>query len=48
MKRILSTALGLAAALILPAQNPIIRTSYTPDPAPYVHGDMVYLFVDHD
>ncbi len=30
------------------AQNPIIQTSFTPDPAPYVHGDTVYLFVDHD
>lgn len=30
------------------AQNPIIQTKYTSDPAPYVHGDTVYLFVDHD
>lgn len=30
------------------AQNPIISTVFTPDPAPYVHGDKVYLFVDHD
>lgn len=30
------------------AQNPIIQTSYTPDPAPYVHNDTVYMFVDHD
>ena len=30
------------------AQNPIIQTSYTPDPAPYVHNDTVYLFVGHD
>ncbi len=30
------------------AQNPVIQTWYTPDPAPYVHGDTVYLFVDHD
>lgn len=34
--------------LICMAQNPIIQTMYTPDPAPYVHGDTVYLFVDHD
>ncbi len=32
----------------LSAQNPIIGTMFTPDPAPYVHGDTVYLFVDHD
>ena len=30
------------------AQNPVISSIYTPDPAPYVHGDRVYLFVDHD
>lgn len=30
------------------AQNPAISAVYTPDPAPYVHGDKVYLFVDHD
>lgn len=30
------------------AGNPVISTMYTPDPAPYVHGDKVYLFVDHD
>lgn len=30
------------------AQNPIIHTMYTPDPAPYAHGDTLYLFVDHD
>ena len=38
--------------LLLPvlsrAQNPVISTSYTPDPAPYVHDGKVYLFVDHD
>lgn len=30
------------------AGNPVFSTMYTPDPAPYVHGDKVYLFVDHD
>ena len=29
-------------------KNPIISNLFTPDPAPYVHGDTVYLFVDHD
>lgn len=27
---------------------PIIQTKYTADPAPYVHGDTVYLFTTHD
>lgn len=30
------------------AQNPIIPTCFTPDPAPFVCGDTVYLFTDHD
>lgn len=30
------------------AQNPIIKTMFTPDPAPFVYGDTVYLFTDHD
>ena len=42
----------MLAALLLPvcaaAQNPVIGTSFTPDPAPYAHGDRLYLAVDHD
>lgn len=34
--------------MALSAQNPVIGTMFTPDPAPYVHGDTVYLFTDHD
>src|SRR5574344_3106103 len=30
------------------AQNPLIQTKYTADPAPYVHGDTVYLYTTHD
>ena len=30
------------------AQNPIVQTWFTPDPAPMVHNDTVYLFTDHD
>ena len=26
---------------LMQAQNPVIGTVYTPDPAPYVHGDQV-------
>ena len=49
MKRLLafiSVLLGSAAFVF--AQNPVISTMYTPDPAPYVHDGKVYLFVDHD
>ena len=41
-----------AAALLLAfgasAQNPLVSTSYTPDPAPYVHDGKVYMFTGHD
>lgn len=48
MKR-LTLLLTLAVAVCCAkAQNPVISAIYTPDPAPYVHGDKVYLFVDHD
>lgn len=49
MNRLFTTATLLATAICASAQqNPIIKTVFTPDPAPYVHGDTVYLFVDHD
>ena len=47
-KSYLFSALMIAAVASASAQNPIISAIYTPDPAPYVHGDKVYLFVDHD
>ena len=42
------TCITSLTALSTWAQNPIICDRYTPDPAPYVHGDTLYLFVDHD
>ena len=33
---------------ICSAQNPIITTAYTPDPAPFAHGDKLYMFTGHD
>lgn len=48
-KNIITTLLFSAlASITASAQNPAISAIYTPDPAPYVHGDKVYLFVDHD
>ena len=46
-KTIIISTLLLASAASY-AQNPIITTSYTPDPAPYVHGDKLYMFTGHD
>ena len=47
-KRTLLACLAAMPAAAIYAQNPIICDRYTPDPAPYVHGDTLYLFVDHD
>ena len=44
--KILTVSGVLACAAF--AQHPIITTSYTADPAPYVHGDTVYLYTTHD
>ena len=32
----------------LSAQNPIVQTNYTADPAPMVHNGTVYLYTTHD
>lgn len=38
----------LFSCLELHAQNPIIQTSYTADPAPLVYNDKLYLYTSHD
>src|SRR3954451_6897929 len=38
----------LAAALVCRADNPIVQTIYTADPAPMVWHDTVYLYTGHD
>ena len=47
MKRKILTVFSVLACAAF-AQHPIITTSYTADPAPYVHGDTVYLYTTHD
>ena len=32
----------------LHAQNPIVQTAYTADPAPLVYNDKLYLYTSHD
>ena len=46
--KILTVSSVLALAGMAFAQQPIITTNYTCDPAPYVHGDTVYLYTTHD
>lgn len=48
MKRASSLIPLLMSALSICASNPIVQTWFTPDPAPYVHNDTVYLFTGHD
>lgn len=43
----MTLALFLALSLCH-AQNPIVTTSFTPDPAPFVFGDKLYMFTGHD
>lgn len=48
MKNILFVSSVLALACTGFAQKIVITTNYTADPAPYVHGDTVYLYTTHD
>ena len=47
MKKKLALFLGLVPFLAA-AQNPIIQTKYTADPAPIEYNDTVYLYTSHD
>jgi arabinoxylan arabinofuranohydrolase len=47
-KLTLIVALTTISPFISNAQNPIIQTNYTADPAPMVHNDTVYLYTTHD
>ncbi|MBR4200424.1 MAG: hypothetical protein IKQ91_03990, partial [Oscillospiraceae bacterium] len=42
------TAVGQTGMLNASAQNPIIQTSFTPDPAPVVFGDELWVFTGCD
>lgn len=42
--KILALYLGFLP-LLATAQNPIIQTKYTADPAPMVHNDTLFLYV---
>lgn len=38
----------LTVSLLCRAQNPVIQTKYTADPAPMVYNDTVFLYTSHD
>lgn len=46
-KEILVLLTGMCAVTVT-AQNPIIQTKYTADPAPMVYNDTVFLYTTHD
>ncbi|WP_437540648.1 glycoside hydrolase family 43 protein [Sorangium sp. So ce367] len=51
-RELLGAALLLCGVTAFPsvslADNPVVQTIYTPDPAPMVHDDTVYLYTGHD
>lgn len=48
MKRSALSLVLFASAFATQAQNPIIQTAYTADPAPMVYNDRLYLYTSHD
>jgi beta-xylosidase len=47
-KRNLLAGIFTLATMALNAQNPIVQTWFTSDPAPMVHGDRIYVYTGHD
>lgn len=48
MRKIFFTAMAALGCFLCNAQNPVIQTKYTADPAPLVYHDTVFLFTGHD
>jgi len=46
--RLLWTSLGLCWTGVSFADNPVVQTKYTADPAPMVYKETVYLYTSHD
>ena len=44
----MATAAAMALPIISGAQNPIVQTWFTSDPAPMVDGDRMYVYTGHD
>ncbi len=44
----ISLAFSMLFSLVCYADNPIVQTVYTADPAPMVYGDTCYLYTSHD
>lgn len=48
MNRNLLTFFAVGIAMGAMAQNPIVQTKFTTDPAPMVHNDTLYVYTGHD
>ena len=48
MKKHLFTLASVLTAAGLSAQNPVVQTWFTSDPAPMVHNDTLYVYTGHD
>ena len=48
MKKLTTAILSLLIGASIQAQNPIVQTCYSTDPAPMVHKDRVYVFTGQD
>ncbi|ALR29595.1 carbohydrate-binding protein [Chryseobacterium sp. IHB B 17019] len=46
--KLIISSLLMGCAGIVTAQNPIIQTAYTADPAPMVYNDRLYVYTTHD
>ena len=46
--KVILAALGGLISPMLLAQNPIVQTCYTTDPAPMVHDGRLYVYTGHD
>lgn len=45
---VLISSISLITSFFCVAQNPIVQTVYTADPAPIVHNDTLFLYTGHD
>lgn len=45
---VLISSISLMTSFFCVAQNPIVQTVYTADPAPMVHNDTLFLYTGHD
>ncbi len=48
MKKIPAILIIMTIGSVIYAQNPIIQTKYTADPAPLVYNDTIFLYTGHD